>query len=84
MSMSEPLEPNPAALSGRDDEQTIPAADPGTGAPPTAAGFGVGGEEPDPGGEADAHPTGADPTDAQGGEPPFRTPDPAEIGRDAG
>ncbi|MCK6211152.1 hypothetical protein KZX45_11415 [Georgenia sp. EYE_87] len=41
--MSEPLEPNlrPASADG------IPAADPGPGAPPTAPGFGVEGEEPD-------------------------------------
>jgi hypothetical protein len=42
MSMSEPLEPDlPASGDG------IPAADPGPGAPPTAPGFGVDGEEPD-------------------------------------
>ena len=37
-----PMEPN----LGRGDDG-IPAADPGPGAPPTADGFGIGGEEPD-------------------------------------
>ena len=37
-----PMEPN----LGREDDG-IPAADPGAGAPPPAEGFGVGGEEPD-------------------------------------
>jgi len=43
MSMSEPFEPNLRPAS----EDGIPAADPGPGAPPTAPGFGVEGEEPD-------------------------------------
>ncbi|GAA4285673.1 hypothetical protein [Georgenia daeguensis] len=41
--MSEPLEPNLRPAS----EDGIPAADPGTGAPPTAPGFGIEGEDPD-------------------------------------
>lgn len=42
MSMAQPFQPNlhPA------DEDGIPAADPGTGAPETAPGFGVEGETP--------------------------------------
>jgi hypothetical protein len=72
MSMSMPLEPN---LSATPDEG-IPAADPGAGAPPPADGFGVGGEEPDRPEE--------EPTDEAGNavadDPPFRTPDPTEIG----
>jgi hypothetical protein len=75
MSMSMPLEPN----LGKPDEG-IPAADPGAGAPPPAEGFGVGGEEPDRPEEP--------PSDAAGGadvggsdDPPFRTPDPTELGR---
>jgi len=41
--MSEPFEPNLRP----DAEDGIPAADPGPGAPPTAPGFGIEGEEPD-------------------------------------
>ncbi len=43
MSMSEPLKPNLRPTS----EDGIPAADPGPGAPPTAPGFGIEGEDPD-------------------------------------
>lgn len=73
MSMSMPLEPE----LGTPDEG-IPAADPGAGAPPPAEGFGVGGEEPDRPEEAEGPDTG---TAADGPEdPPFRTPDPTQIG----
>ena len=73
MSMTQPLEPN---LPGGDDG--IPAADAGTGAPPPAEGFGVGGEEPD----APERSTG--PADAEmPADTPFRTPDPTEVGPDA-
>ncbi|WP_454048751.1 hypothetical protein [Cellulomonas sp. Marseille-Q8402] len=41
MSTAEPFMPHP------DHDETIAAADPGPGAPDTAPGFGVGGEEPD-------------------------------------
>ncbi len=73
-----PMEPN----LGRGDDG-IPAADPGAGAPPTADGFGVGGEEPDRPEDAgtrdaDAHGTTGDRPDD---DPPFRTPDPGEVGR---
>jgi hypothetical protein len=74
MSMSMPLEPN----LGTADEG-IPAADAGAGAPPPAEGFGVGGEEPDRPEEAPAEPAGAPRADAPE-DPPFRTPDPTEIG----
>ncbi len=92
MSMWTPMEPD----LGREDDG-IPAADPGAGAPPTAEGFGVGGEDPDRLEEADpqeadpqgADPQGADPQEAaaQGADtageqdPPFRTPNPGEVGR---
>jgi len=72
MSMSMPLEPN----LGTADEG-IPAADPGAGAPPPAEGFGVGGEEPDRSEETPADGAG---TAVADDDPPFRTPDPTEIG----
>ncbi len=64
------------------DRDGIPAADPGTGAPEQAAGFGIGGEEPDvvdPAGEVagPAADGGAD----DGEDPPFRTPDPDGVSR---
>ena len=76
MSMSTPFEPN---LGPPDDG--IPAADPGAGAPPPADGYGEPEGEPDRPAEAtrppaeggDAH---ADPEE----DPPFRTPDPHDIG----
>lgn len=54
----------------------IPAADPGTGAPPPAEGFGVGGEEPDRPEEADGDGDGA-----ASGPTVFRTPDPSDVHR---
>ena len=51
-----PMEANP----GRGDDG-IPAADPGAGAPPTADGFGVGGEEPDRPEDAGTGEAGTDP-----------------------
>jgi hypothetical protein len=70
MSMSAPFDPvQPAPDEG------IPAADAGTGAPPPAEGFGVGGEEPDRPEQTDA-----DGPAATQSETPFRTPDPAEVG----
>ncbi|MGY1771073.1 hypothetical protein [Blastococcus sp. SYSU D00813] len=71
MSMSAPLEPE---LPKTDDG--IPAADPGAGAPPPAEGFGIEGEDPD---RAEGDP---DPEPRAAGDPPFRTPDPREVGRD--
>ena len=71
MSMSAPLEPN---IPGTQDDG-IPAADAGNGAPPPAEGFGVGGEEPDR-----PEQTGAEsPVADRGADTPFRTPDPAEV-----
>ena len=69
MSMSAPLEPH---LPETDDG--IPAADPGAGAPSPAEGFGVEGEEPDRA-EGDAAPDAG-----TAGDPPFRTPDPRDVG----
>ena len=37
----------PPPFSADPQDDGIPAADPGPGAPPTADGFGIGGEEPD-------------------------------------
>jgi hypothetical protein len=90
MSMSTPMEPN----LGRGDDG-IPAADPGPGAPPPAEGFGIEGEDPDrpeeavrPGStdrpaEAGAQEETVQPSDDGGrrADPPFRTPDPEELGR---
>jgi hypothetical protein len=83
VSMWTPMEPN----LGRGDDG-IPAADPGAGAPPTADGFGVGGEEPDRPEDADTQDAGTQDADAHGttgdgpdDDPPFRTPDPGEVGR---
>ncbi|RZU32412.1 hypothetical protein [Blastococcus saxobsidens] len=73
MSMSSPFEPH----LGQQDEE-IPAADPGAGAPPPAPGFGPGGEEPDRAEDTGAAATGGPGDD---GEPPFRTPDPHEVRR---
>ena len=68
------MEPN----LGKPDEG-IPAADPGAGAPPPADGFGVGGEEPDRQEQKPAD----DAVDAVADDdPPFRTPDPTQIGPD--
>jgi hypothetical protein len=78
VSMWTPMEPN----LGRGDDG-IPAADPGAGAPPTADGFGVGGEEPDrpeDAGSRDTDPHGTT-GDGPDDDPPFRTPDPGEVGR---
>ena len=77
MSMWTPMEPN----LGREDDG-IPAADPGAGAPPTADGFGVGGEDPDRLEQADPQEAAAQGADTAGEQdPPFRTPNPGEVGR---
>jgi len=73
MSMSAPFDP---VQPGTD--QGIPAADAGTGAPPPAEGFGVGGEEPDRPEETDEDTPVADQERATA----FRTPIPAELGQD--
>ncbi|WP_456581579.1 hypothetical protein [Blastococcus sp. SYSU DS0510] len=78
--MTSPFEPN----LGRPDDG-IPAADPGAGAPEPAEGFGVGGEEPDRAPETDRPGTGPGGGDADPPEdPPFRTPDPRDIGPASG
>jgi hypothetical protein len=81
VSMWTPMEPN----LGREDDG-IPAADPGAGAPPPADGFGIGGEEPDPpeepGGAEEDGPPSADAGGQHADPPPFRTPDPGEVGRE--
>ena len=71
MSMSAPLEPN---LPETPDDG-IPAADAGRGAPPPAEGFGLDGEDPD---RAEGEPQTPD---VELGDPPFRTPDPRDVGR---
>ncbi len=67
----------PPPFSADPSDDGIPAADPGAGAPEPAPGFGIDGEEPD------VVPDGA-PEDDEGrrarSEPPFRTPDPGDIG----
>ena len=66
-----------------DDRDGIPAADPGAGAPEPAPGFGIAGEEPDqidPSQELPA-PVADGGADGDGGDPPFRTPDPADVSR---
>ena len=77
MPRSQPREPGP----GRADDDGIPAADPGPGAPEAAEQFGVAGEEPDrlPPDAPGAH---ADPPDdpPAGDDLPFRTADPRETG----
>ena len=81
MSMWTPMEPN---LGQGDDG--IPAADPGAGAPPTADGFGIGGEEPDRPEETDRPEAEIQPSADAGGQhadpPPFRTSDPTEASRE--
>ncbi|GAB4080965.1 hypothetical protein GCU67_05285 [Modestobacter muralis] len=72
MSMSAPFDPvQPSTDDG------IPAADAGTGAPPPAEGFGVGGEEPDRPEENGAE----SPVAGRTSDTPFRTPDPTEVHR---
>jgi hypothetical protein len=74
MSTWAPMEPN----LGRGDDG-IPAADPGAGAPEPAEGFGVGGEEPDR--PEDDAPQSSAADGGQHADPPFRTPDPADLNR---
>jgi hypothetical protein len=70
MSMPPPISADPSS-SGDD----VPAADPGTGAPPPSPGFGREGEEPDVQPDDDGAPDVA-----PRGETPFRTPDPEDVG----
>lgn len=66
----------PPPFSADPSDEGIPAADPGQGAPEKAPGFGIEGEDPDL--------TTDNRADDEGrpalGEPPFRTPDPKDIG----
>jgi hypothetical protein len=61
-------------------EGGIPAADPGTGAPEPAPGFGIEGEDPDTLPAEDPQPEEAQKAGPPAGEPAFRTPDPKQIG----
>ena len=75
MSMMEPFVPARA-----DDQDGVPAADLGAGAPPPAEGFGVDGEEPD---TTDAGPEADLEAEVERRVPqdvPFRTPEPAQEG----
>jgi hypothetical protein len=65
----------PPPFSADPSDDGIPAADPGQGAPEPAPGFGIEGEDPDvaPGAEDDEGRPAP-------GEPPFRTPDPGDVG----
>jgi hypothetical protein len=80
MSMMEPLMPRP------EPDESIAAADPGSGGPAPAPGFGITGEDHDRAErQAEDPPTDGDafsPPVAEG-EVPFRTPDPREIRRPA-
>lgn len=77
--MMEPLLPKP------ERDETIAAADQGSGAPAPATGFGIAGEEPDRAKRQDEDPpTDGDPSAspvAEGGDVPFQTPDPQEVRR---
>ena len=76
MSTTEPFLPHPH----RDD--TIAAADPGPGAPPTVPGLGVEGEDPDVAESQERGTAGAsDATVALPTDVPFRTPDPGDVSR---
>lgn len=77
MSQAEPLMPH---LS--DPHEEVAAADPGQGAPPSAPGTGVGGEDPDTLSTSDD--TTPDQDRVHGQETPFRTPDPNDVRRTAG
>jgi predicted component of type VI protein secretion system len=68
----------PPPFSADPSGEEIAAAEPGTGAPPSAPGFGVRTGEPDVNEEGpadDAAPTAEPPSST-----PFRTPDPRELG----
>jgi hypothetical protein len=74
MTTVEPFVPHP---DDRDDNpDVVAAADPGAGAPPSAPGFGVGGEEPD---QVDAEPPAA--PDLADADTPFRTPEVPDADR---
>jgi hypothetical protein len=68
----------PPPFAADPDDDGIPAADPGAGAPDPSRGFGVGGEEPDVAESED--PDDAEAPSPSPSETPFRTPDPRTIG----
>jgi hypothetical protein len=72
--------PPPFAADPSGEE--IAAAEPGTGAPPTAPGFGVRTGEPDV--DEDGTEEGSAEAPGPPAETPFRTPDPTTVGPDAG
>ncbi len=75
----------PPPFSADPADEEIAAAEPGTGAPPSAPGFGVRTGEPDV--HEDAGEGAADdgaPSPAVPARTPFRTPDPTQLGPDAG
>ena len=80
MSMAQPFNPVPPDAQGKPDGGGIPAADPGAGAPEPAPGFGIGGEDPDVVGADDPAPEEAERAGRPQDDPPFRTPDPRELG----
>ncbi len=76
----------PPPFSADPSDGGIPAADPGTGAPEPAPGFGIGGEDPDVVPAEDPQPEEArkaERADLPESGATFRTPDPREIGPDA-
>jgi hypothetical protein len=68
----------PPPFSAHPDDQGIPAADPGAGAPQPAPGFGIRGEEPDVVPAEDPQREEAEQAEAPPGDQAFRTPDPRE------
>jgi hypothetical protein len=70
----------PPPLTAHPDDDAIPAADPGAGAP-ASPGFGIDGEEPDVVPAGDPQPEEAAKADLPDATP-FRTPDPRRIGPD--
>ncbi|GAA2724098.1 hypothetical protein [Cellulomonas aerilata] len=68
-------------LPGAHRDDTIAAADPGVGAPQTAPGFGVEGEDPDIAQSQERDRAASDgPVDLPQ-DVPFRTPDPDDVSR---
>jgi len=60
----------PPPFSADPSDEGIPAADPGAGAPEPAPGFGIEGDAPE---DDEGRPAAS--------EPPFRTPDPKQVGQ---
>jgi hypothetical protein len=74
----------PPPFSAEPADEGIPAADPGAGAPEPAAGFGIGGEDPDVVPAGDPGPGDAEAAPPPPSETPFRTPDPRKVGPEDG